>query len=76
MTIVALSGSIADSGVSYGIQISDSDMTKDDDGMVSDPSQTVITVTSVLGGGASLFFDHVDPKEGDSTSMIGLKVDF
>ena len=77
VSIVTLSGSIADSGVSYAVQMTDSDMTGDSDATAMDPSQTVVSLTSDLGGGASLVFEHV-AKKGDApdASLIGLVVNF
>ena len=75
-TIVALSGSIADSGVSYGIQMIDRDM-GGTDAMPEDLSTTIVALTSDLGGGASLRFEHVAAK-GDAadTTILALRVDF
>ena len=41
-----------------------------------DISQNLIVLTNSLGSGASIIFEHLDPAVGDSSSLIGLKVDF
>ena len=72
-SILHLGGSLGDSGISYAVQVANSDKL-DKDG--NDTSQNLIVVTNSLGSGASIIFEHLDPKVGDSSSLIGLKVDF
>ena len=68
-TVLHVGGSLGDTGVSYALQVADSD------GDGSD--QNLIVLTSSLGSGASLIFEHLDPGgDGDSSSLLGLKVDF
>ena len=68
-SILHINGSVGDSGVSYAVQIANSD---DDDS-----DQNLVSLTNSLGSGTSLIFEHVDPGgDDDSTSLIGLKVDF
>ena len=68
-TILALSGTVGDSGLSYGVQIANSD---DDTG-----DQNLFALTNSLGSGASLIFELSDPGgDAESTSVVGLRVDF
>ena len=50
-SILALTGAVGDSGVTYGVQITDSDA----DGGEGD--QNLFALTSSLGSGASLIFE-------------------
>jgi predicted porin len=68
-SILHVGGSLGDTGVSYALQVANSD------GDGSD--QNLIVLTNSLGSGASLIFEHLDPGgDGDSSSLLGLKVDF
>ena len=68
-SILSLTGSVGDSGIAYGVQITNSDDDKGD--------QNLVALTNSLGSGASLIFEFADPGgEADSTSLIGLRVDF
>ena len=70
--ILHVGGSVGDSGLSYAVQVSNSDK----DAGVDD--QNFFVVTNSLGGGASLIFEHVshgNPLKVDA-SLLGLKVDF
>ena len=70
--ILHVGGSVGDSGLSYAVQVANSDK----DAGVGD--QNLLVVTNSLGSGASLIFEHVshgDAKKMDS-SLLGLKVDF
>ena len=66
--IVRINGAVGDTGLSYSVQLSSSD----------NPNweRNVIILTNSLGAGASLIFEHKDPGEGPSESLLGLKVDF
>ena len=66
--IVRINGAVGDTGVSYSVQLSSSDLASHD--------RNVIILTNSLGAGASLIFEHKDPGEGESASLLGLKVDF
>ena len=71
MNVLHVGGSLGDSGLSYAVQVANSDA----DGGAGD--QTLVVVTNSLGSGASLIFEHVS--YGDDTeaaSLLGLKVDF
>ena len=71
MNILNVGGSLGDTGLSYAVQSANSDA----DGGAGD--QNLIIVTSSLGSGASLIFEHVS--HGDDTeasSLLALKVDF
>ena len=72
ISILNLSGSIGDSGLSYGVQITNSDAA------AGDGDQNLIALTNSLGSGASLIFEFSDPGgvDTDSTSLVGLRVDF
>ena len=77
-SILNIGGSLGDSGVSYAVQVVNSDelyATGANKG--KDKSQNSVLLTNSLGSGASIFFEHLDPA-GDlkSSSAIGLKVDF
>ena len=77
-SILRVGGSLGDSGVSYTVQVSNTDEvygpTHDEAG--KDKSQNLIILTNSLGSGASLIFEHLDPADLDSSTLIGLKVDF
>ena len=66
--IVRINGAVGDTAVSYSVQLSSSDE--------PDMDRNVIILTNSLGAGASLIFEHKDPGEGESSSLLGLKVDF
>ena len=66
--IVRINGAVGDTGLSYSVQLSSSDD--------PDNEKNLIILTNSLGAGASLIFEHNDPGEGDSSSLLGLKVDF
>ena len=72
INILNLSGSVGDSGVSYGVQITNSNA----DAGAGD--QNLVALTNSLGSGASLIFEFSDPGGvgADSTSLVGLRVDF
>ena len=77
VSILSLTGAIGDSGITYGVQIANSNQ----DAGAGD--QNLIALTSSLGSGASLIFEFADPSGKDasgedlkSTSLIGLRVDF
>ena len=77
-SILHVGGSLGDSGVSYAVQVTNTDevygpMHKH---AGKDKSQNVIVLTNSLGSGASIIFEHLDPADLDSSSLIGLKVDF
>ena len=68
-TVLKVTGTLGDSGFSYGVQVADSKGNEND--------QNLIALTNSLGDGASLVFEHLDPGgSGDNTSIIGLRVDF
>ena len=69
-SIIKVSGSLGDSGVSYVVQVANSSDANND--------QNTISLTNDLGGGASIIFEHWDPDPGvgDALSFLGLKVDF
>ena len=70
--ILNVGGSVGDSGLSYAVQVVNSDK---DAGM---GDQNLIVVTNSLGSGASLIFEHVShgDKTKEASSLLGLKVDF
>ena len=78
VNIISLTGAVGDSGVTYGVQIANSNQ----DGGEGD--QNLFALTSSLGSGASLIFEFSDPggkdattgKDLTSTSLVGLRVDF
>ena len=72
MNILHVGGALGDSGISYAVQIANSDA----DAGVGD--QNLIVVTSSLGSGASLIFEHLSPGDNtkEASSLLGLKVDF
>ena len=72
-SIISVSGALGDSGVSYGVQVKNTDEV-DDDG--KNLSQNLVSLVNTLGSGASIHLEHLDPRAGDSTSHIVLKVDF
>ena len=65
---VRIAGTAGDTGLSYAVQLSSADLAKHD--------KNVLILTNSLGAGASLIFEHADPSEGDSSSLLALKVDF
>ena len=68
-SILHVGGSLGDSGISYAVQIANSDADASD--------QNLVSMTHSLGSGASLIFEHVDKSgDKDSLSLIALKVDF
>ena len=67
-SILNIGGALGDSGVSYGVQITNSD----DDAV----DQNLVILTNSLGAGASIIFEHLSPGEGDSSSLIALVVGF
>ena len=68
-SVLNLNGSVGDSGLSYGVQITN---TEGDTG-----DQNLVALTNSLGSGASLIFEFSDPGgDGESTSLVGLRVDF
>ena len=69
-SILNIGGALGDSGVSYAVQIIDGDAA-DDSG-----DQNFVLLTNSLGDGAKLIFEHVSPGNGDSSSLLGLVVDF
>ena len=71
MNILHVGGSVGDTGLSYALQVANSDA----DGGAGD--QNLIVVTNSLGSGASLIFEHVSHGDDtESSSLLGLKVDF
>ena len=67
--ILHVGGSLGDSGLSYAVQVANSDQDAGD--------QNLIVVTNSLGSGASLIFEHLSHGDDtESSSLIGLKVDF
>ena len=66
--LISLSGALGDSGISYGVQVANSD---DDAG-----DQNLVSLVNSLGTGASLHFEHVSPGEGSAKSHVVIKVDF
>ena len=66
--IVRINGAVGDSAISYSVQLASSDD--------PDMDKNVIILTNSLGAGASLIFEHNAPSEGESSSLLGLKVDF
>ena len=67
-SIISVSGALGDSGISYGVQVTNSD------GDMGD--QNLVSLVNSLGAGAAIHFEHVDPGVGDATSHIALRVDF
>ena len=68
--ILRVAGSVGDSGLSYSLQLANSNQA---DGA---GDSNLIIVTNSLGSGASLIFEHVSPGDDESSSLLGLKVDF
>ena len=66
--VIHVGGSVGDSGLSYALQVANGETDADD--------QNLLVVTNSLGSGASLIFEHLSPGVGDSSSLLGLKVDF
>ena len=77
-SILHVGGSLGDSGVSYAVQVSNTDEVYGPAHKHAgkDKSQNLIVLTNSLGSGASIIFEHLDPADLDSSSLIGLKVDF
>ena len=72
-SILHINGSLGDSGISYAVQIANSDEVEGKESK----DQNLIVLTNSIGSGASLIFEHLDPSgDADSSSLIGLKVDF
>ena len=68
-TVISVSGALGDSGISYGVQVVNSDIDSDD--------QNLVSLVNTLGQGASIVFEHVDPGGvKESYSNLALKVDF
>ena len=69
VNVIKAGGALGDSGVSYVVQVATSS---------DDPNKeaNTVSVTNGLGGGASLILEHWDPKVGDASTFLGLKVDF
>ena len=68
-TVISVSGALGDSGISYGVQVVNSDIDSDD--------QNLVSLVNTLGPGASIVFEHVDPGGvKESFSNLALKVDF
>ena len=65
---ISINGALGDSGVSYGVQVLNSDVDTED--------TNYVFLKNSLGTGASLILEHVDPKEDDAITYLGLKVDF
>ena len=71
VSILYVNGSLGDSGVSYAVQVANSDA----EGGGGD--QNVVQLNNSLGDGASLIFEHLDPGgDGDSKSTVALVVNF
>ena len=77
-SILHIGGSLGDSGVSYAVQVTNTDEVYGpmETHAGKDKSQNLIVLTNSLGSGASIIFEHLDPADLDSSSLIGLKVDF
>ena len=67
-SLISLSGAVGDTGVSYGVQVANSDDDSAD--------QNLVSLVNILGPGAAIHFEHLDPSEGESSSHLVLKVDF
>ena len=69
-SLISLSGALGDSGISYGVQVANSDNDKKD--------QNLVSVVNALGPGAAIHFEHLDPGDPakDASSHIVLRVDF
>ena len=68
-TVISVSGALGDSGISYGVQVVNSDNDAKD--------QNLVSLVNTLGPGASIVFEHVDPGgDTESFSNLALKVDF
>ena len=65
-SIISVSGALGDSGISYGLQVTSSDVDSDD--------QNLISLVNTLGPGVAIHFEHVDSDE--PTSHLVLRVDF
>ena len=69
--ILHVGGSVGDTGLSYALQVANSDAD------AGDGDQNLLVVTNSLGSGASLIFEHTSfGDDTESKSLIGLKVDF
>ena len=69
VSILHVNGSLGDSGVSYAVQVANSDAEGDD--------QNLVQLNNSLGDGASLIFEHLDPGgDGESKSTVALVVNF
>ena len=67
-SLISLSGAVGDTGVSYGVQVANSDDDSAD--------QTLVSLVNILGPGAAIHFEHLDPGEEESSSHLVLKIDF
>ena len=65
---ITIGGALGDSGVSYGVQVINSDTDADD--------TNYVFLKNSLGTGASLILEHVDNKADDAITYLGLRVDF
>ena len=72
-SIISVSGALGDSGISYGVQVKNTDEVNKKG---EDQGQNLVSLVNTLGSGASIHLEHLDPSVGDSTSHIVLKVDF
>ncbi len=71
MNVLHIGGSVGDTGLSYALQVANSDADADAG------DQNLIVVTNSLGSGASLIFEHVSYGDArEASSLLGLKVDF
>ena len=67
VSLISLSGAVGDTGISYGVQVTNSDDDADD--------QNLVSLVNILGPGAAIHFEHLDP-EGEASSHLVLKIDF
>ena len=65
-SIISVSGALGDSGISYGLQVTSSDVDAYD--------QNLISLVNTLGPGVAIHFEHVD--NDDPRSHLALRVDF
>ena len=69
-SLISVSGALGDSGVSYGVQVANSD----------DPAgkgdQNLVSLVNTLGPGVAIHFEHLDPGVAASSSHLVLRVDF
>ena len=71
MNVLHIGGSVGDTGLSYALQVANSNAE------AGAGDQNLIVVTNSLGSGASLIFEHVSHGDDtESSSLLGLKVDF